>query len=1124
MTSNIETSNTKYGEFYIIENDSIISQSIKMYGEWAENEICILKRFIKKNSIVFDVGAFIGTHSRAFSHLAANGKVFSFEPRQELFNILSKNIEVAPLSNIEAFNIGVGNKNSIISVPKLSLVENENFGGLPLLNCIDTTNVQEVEVYALDKLNFKNVDFIKIDVEGMEIDVLFGAEKLIENNEPVIFLEVNSLNNSRQVLEWASQREYDIYGVIADAYNKLNFKNNQENIFLNASEAGLLLLKNNITDEYCVKDLVKISCLDDVALLLMHKPQYPYEVLANTSSAEMLGLNYTSPLSDKLLDSIRRMDAEIVEKNTLILNYISESDKIKDQLKKKNLDLLELEQRRALLVKILDNEYKVSEKEKYIDLHSIAKMKYIKLLNSIFSVLKTGKRIMNNVTIVIPVYRGMHETKDCIHSTLKSIPSWATLLVINDCSPDEELSYWLRSYSKKKNFQLIENDKNLGFVATVNIGMALNLHSDILLLNSDVEVPESNWLERIRQAAYSDEKIGSVTPFSNNATICSFPNFCEDNELLGNLNVTEIDNIFSDLELETNIVEVPTGVGFCMYLRRDCLNDVGYFDEETFGKGYGEENDWCQRALKAGWKNTHQLNVFAFHKGGVSFADEGDPRKDKALELLQSLHPDYVRDVHNFISHDPAKKARELAFLSLLRKSKKKKVLLVSHRLGGGVSQHINELVEFYANEVDFLKLVPTEIENTVTVTYFLNGKEVNFKHTFNVKEEFTILEELLLYVGVDRVHYHHTMELPDELFGLATKLNLEYDYTVHDYFSINGNPTLTNNDGIFVGEDKNKTDVMCASRYPISCTIDEWRMKYGIFVNNASRIICPSKDTAKRFCEVYSSCFAKIIVSYHHDVCVKKTFAGKIRKFTITPKKKILILGALSKEKGADILEKVAASTSHEFHLLGYAYKPLEGVITHGPYDIVEADDLIEQINPDCIWFPAVWPETYSYTLSIALRTNLPIICPNLGAFPERVSERENSILLPWDITINSLVDFWSSDLSNSKIGQHQIKSNEYNTDLYLNKDFYKDNYLEFVKCPTKSNESSLYDLLGFSSSQMSDQLNRKEKALILLWKLRNSPFLSRFVNLIPFSFQRFVKKSLSSRPFHDLINIESK
>ena len=88
----------------------------------------------------------------------------------------------------------------------------------------------------------------------------------------------------------------------------------------------------------------------------------------------------------------------------------------------------------------------------------------------------------------------------------------------------------------------------------------------------------------MRKAAYSHDRVASLTPFSNNATICSFPNFVRTMNCIVVLDVNALDRLFSNLPLENELVEVPTGVGFCMYIRRDCLNSVGYFDEQTFGK------------------------------------------------------------------------------------------------------------------------------------------------------------------------------------------------------------------------------------------------------------------------------------------------------------------------------------------------------------------------------------------------------------------------------------------------------------------------------------------------------------------------------------------------------------
>uniref|UniRef100_A0A2K1QFC6 Glycosyltransferase 2-like domain-containing protein n=1 Tax=Populus trichocarpa TaxID=3694 RepID=A0A2K1QFC6_POPTR len=262
------------------------------------------------------------------------------------------------------------------------------------------------------------------------------------------------------------------------------------------------------------------------------------------------------------------------------------------------------------------------------------------------------------VDIIVPVYRGLDDTRNCVESVLasRSEAAWR-LIVINDASPEPAVTAWLRERAGlEPRILLLENEENLGFVGTVNRGMALSDAHDVLLLNSDTVVA-NDWLDRIRRAAYGDARIASVTPFSNNATICSYPRFCEGNELPAGLDTAAMDSLCA----RTNpgqVVDVPTGVGFCMYIRRDCLQSVGLFDTENFGKGYGEENDFCQRAAAAGWRNLHLLDTFVLHTGGVSFGESKSPRERAAMETMRRLHPRYEAEVMAFVQQDPARTAR----------------------------------------------------------------------------------------------------------------------------------------------------------------------------------------------------------------------------------------------------------------------------------------------------------------------------------------------------------------------------------------------------------------------------------------------------------------------------------
>lgn len=731
--------------------------------------------------------------------------------------------------------------------------------------------------------------------------------------------------------------------------------------------------------------------------------------------------------------------------------------------------------------------------------------------------------LIRNLDVIIPVYRGLDETKECILSLLSSIPHWAQLIVINDCSPEPDLTNWLRQEASNLGFELHENKANKGFVGTVNYGMSLNKDRDVLLLNSDVEVSNLDWLNRMRKAAYSHDRVASLTPFSNNATICSFPNFCQDNELYCGLDVNALDRLFSNLPLESELVEVPTGVGFCMYIRRDCLDSVGYFDEQTFGKGYGEENDWCQRAHKLGWKNYHQLNVFAYHKGGVSFQEEGDPRKARALELLNTLHPNYTHDVMAFIAQDPARQARLMAKIKYIAETGLPVILAVAHHLGGGVAQHVSELASYYLEKAWFLRLTPGSREGYVNLYLSALDGDKTDAFVFNVHTDYELLVSLLRDLRVGRVHFHHSMGLPPRTWLLPSSLGVSYDVTIHDYYMLNGNPTLTDRYGKFVSEDNQNHDDVCRDAAQISVSGEEWRSGIYPLLSRAERIIYPSRDVYQRFSRLYgneSELSNKAIVTYHPDAYC---YSEPKQSHKPGDQLRVLILGALSREKGADLLEQVALlcdPDNIEFHLLGYGYRPLRGVVNHGAYRLDQLEEKLNSIKPHVVWFPALWPETYSYTLSIALDHEYPVVCPNIGAFIERIENRNNSLLLPWNIKPIDCAAFWRAYAQGAKLSNFLVSA-EICDEIERDDNFYQDKYLSGLTVLTPTDGSILVNKWNekLSLAPSTVLLSRKEQLLQYLWKVRNMRIVSSFARYIPFRLQRAIKRLLSRKPIHEII-----
>jgi len=256
------------------------------------------------------------------------------------------------------------------------------------------------------------------------------------------------------------------------------------------------------------------------------------------------------------------------------------------------------------------------------------------------------------VNIIIPVYRNLAVTRRCLDSVLASdLPPYASITVIEDASPEHDLSTYCHTLADEGRVRLLVNEKNQGFVATANRGFAEDPDADVLLLNSDTEVA-NDWVHRLRACAYRDERIGTTTPFSNNGSICSYPFFPGPGPMPGLWDTADLDNLFRSAN-EHCSAQIPTAVGFCMFIKRQCLSEVGGFDEKNFGLGYGEECDFSIRALEKGWKSVIASDVYVFHEGAVSFAEESDERKERADVVMQNLHPGYDEQVTRFIQDDP---------------------------------------------------------------------------------------------------------------------------------------------------------------------------------------------------------------------------------------------------------------------------------------------------------------------------------------------------------------------------------------------------------------------------------------------------------------------------------------
>ena len=258
--------------------------------------------------------------------------------------------------------------------------------------------------------------------------------------------------------------------------------------------------------------------------------------------------------------------------------------------------------------------------------------------------------------VIVPVFNAFEYLETCLHSLAKTLPFDSPVLLIDDASTDARVRPFLQSWVNEAApyRQLLMHENNQGFVATANQGLRA-ASTDVVLLNSDTQVT-NGWLNRLGACLASNDTIATATPWSNNGEIVSIPKFCQANP------------VPRDAEMMAEVIgncdspgypELPTAVGFCMAISLNAISKLGLFDEDSFGLGYGEENDFCQRAIKAGFTNVLCDDAYVVHQGGASFGPLGLKPEEHSMQRLLAKHPDYQAEVTEFIKNDPLAPRRQ---------------------------------------------------------------------------------------------------------------------------------------------------------------------------------------------------------------------------------------------------------------------------------------------------------------------------------------------------------------------------------------------------------------------------------------------------------------------------------
>lgn len=600
------------------------------------------------------------------------------------------------------------------------------------------------------------------------------------------------------------------------------------------------------------------------------------------------------------------------------------------------------------------------------------------------------------VDVVMPVYGNADGTLAALAAVLASLPPETVVHVVDDASPDPELATALDDLAQAGRIRLHRHAKNRGFPGAANTGLRAAAGRDVVLLNSDAVVPPG-WLERLRAAAYAAPEIGSATPLSDDGTIVSYR---------GAGDPVSLDAVAQAANAGL-IAELPVGVGFCLYIRRDCLDQVGALREELFAQGYGEESDFCLRARRCGWRHVAALDVFVAHHGGRSFGAGRTDLRRRNQAILERHHPDYRALVDAHLMADPLFAARR-RMDSLLWAGQRRDaaVVMVSHGEGGGVAELVAERsAALRMAQVRPIVLLPS------TGGCRIDGFD---DLRFAVPAELPELAALLRQDRPTHLELHHLLGHEHGVLEVAALLNIPVDIWVHDASLFCPRVALIGRERRYCGEPAPTVCAACVDELgsnlnePIA--VDALIGRSARDLVACRRVVAPTEDTARRIRRHFPA-VRPVIVPWEDDAALPP-----LDRAPPAPTTRICAVGAIGVEKGYDLLLGCAedARRRHlplEFVVCGHTEDD-ERLMAAGPvfvtgrYAAAEAVGLIRQQRAQLAFIPSIWPETWCFALSRAWQAGLPAVAFDLGAPGERIRATRRGHLLPLGLPVARIND----------------------------------------------------------------------------------------------------------------------
>jgi O-antigen biosynthesis protein len=604
------------------------------------------------------------------------------------------------------------------------------------------------------------------------------------------------------------------------------------------------------------------------------------------------------------------------------------------------------------------------------------------------------------ITIVMPIYNALDLLPQVLDRVLRHTNLPWRLILIDDASTDPAMRPFLRAWvgvqkaAHPDRVVLIEHKVNQGFICAVNAGLklAIGYGDHVVLLNSDAFVPQA-WASRLMRPFLAHDRVATVTPMSNDAEIFTAPVICQRSPLQPG-EADAIDAIAAKIHPDAGLADAPTGVGFCMAMSIDYLRQIPTLDT-AFGRGYGEEVDWCQKARALGGRHLGLANLFVEHRGGSSF---GSAEKQRLVahnnNIISARYPGYDADVHGFIAADPLTAPRlALAIAWAAGQTNTPLPLYLAHAMGGGAEDYLIQRIVGALPNCALVLRVGTALRWQL---------ELHTPHGLirGSTNDLALIQRLLDPVKNLRLIYScgvgdsDPAGLPTSLLSLQRGPQDHIEMLIHDYLPISPSYTLLTNAGRYLGlPDPATADAAHCTRRPdgTQLQLQDWQAAWGKLISKATDITVFSKNSADVFSTAYPMAHGKLRLA-PHDMLVDLPL---LPPPACSAPAVIGVLGNIGYHKGAGVLRDLSQmldrSGAAKLVLLGQLdpiFTLTASATVHGGYQRADIPALVARYGITDWLIPSIWPETFSYTTHEALATGLPIWCFDLGAQADAIRQ----------------------------------------------------------------------------------------------------------------------------------------